>query len=89
MSYIVPVYPPYPNKYERALILVMLDRKVITRHDQSVYTNKLAFKRAVKELHDWEIIVWKHERNGSNEYKLTLFGEHIANDLLKFSRMKV
>lgn len=76
------IYPPFPNKWERALILEMVG-KIIKIENQTIYTNKLSFKHAMKNLHDLKLVVWKQNNNG-NEYKLTSFGEHIAEILQDF-----
>jgi hypothetical protein len=36
----------------------------------------------MKELYDKKLIIRRHVKNSSNEYKLTVFGEFIA-DILK------
>jgi hypothetical protein len=78
---------PFPNEFQREII-VLMNGKVITFESQNIYTNNIAFKRAMNGLHDLKIAVCRHVKNSNNEYKLTLFGEHIADVLIKFSRLK-
>jgi hypothetical protein len=85
MPYIESVYPHLPSKWECALILSMNGERIITFDNQTIFKNKLAFKRAMKNLHDhFHIVMWRHEVNGCNEYKLTEFGESVANFLKEF-----
>lgn len=85
MPDITTIYPPFPNKWERALILLMKGEKILTFNSQNIFNNKLSFKRAMKNLHDkYKIVAWRHEVNGCNEYRLTNFGEHIADILREF-----
>jgi hypothetical protein len=63
----------------------MSGEKIITYDRQTLFKNKLSFKRAMKNLHDrYHIVVYRHEANGCNEYRLTNFGEHIADILREF-----
>lgn len=85
--YVNSTSPLFPNKYERALILFMSRQKIITFQDQKefIFSDKLSFKNATKNLHKLKIINWRREKNGCNEYKLTEnFGEHIAEILKEF-----
>jgi hypothetical protein len=85
MPNIKAIYPSFPNKYERALILAIAEKEILTFDTQAIFHNKLSFKRAMKNLHDrYKIVVWRHEQNGCNEYRLTNFGEHIVEILKEF-----
>ena len=77
------IYPPFPNKFERALIMQMSEKEIIRMEDQTVFSNRLSFKRAMKFLHDLRLVEWKEDHAG-NIYRLTDNGIRIAEMLEAF-----
>jgi hypothetical protein len=57
--------------------------KIIKMETQSVYKNRLAFNKAMNNLHSFHLVEWK-QNNMGNEYRLTEFGEAVAKILREF-----
>lgn len=62
-------------------IILLLREGVITFENQKIYKNKLAFKRAMRELHDGGLVLTRRSNGSPNEYKLSEKGEYIASVL--------
>lgn len=58
---------------------------IITFKEQNIYSHNVSFKRAMKELHDKNLVLIKQLRTG-NRYKLTDFGEHLADVLNELAK---
>lgn len=80
---------PFPDRLQRDVIVFMLENGIISFERQKIYRNNISFKRAMKNLHDLKIVVCKHVKNSSNEYKLTPLGEHVAELLKRFKSSRM
>jgi len=62
------------NKKLHLIIYMKNNGNIITFKTQKIYKHNISFKRAMKELHDKKVVLFRQLRTG-NEYKLTDFGE--------------
>lgn len=67
------------------LILLMSDKGVICFKDQEIYKCNRSFKRALKDLHDKELVLIR-QMNDGNEYKLTNMGQILGRILNEISK---
>jgi len=81
-------YPNFPSKSEQMIMILLLEKKVMTFYEQEIYSNRLSFKSSMKKLHDLKLVLCHHSKNASNQYKLTAFGEHVAEILKRFQVKK-
>ena len=74
-----------PSVNKLHLIMFMQKNGIITFKEQNVYKCNRSFKKAMKELHDLNLVLIRQLRTG-NQYKLTNFGENLGmmlNELAK------
>lgn len=72
------IQPRIPSNKKLHLILYMKNNgNIITFKTQQIYRHNISFKRAMKELHDKKVVLFRQLRKG-NEYKLTDFGEVVG-----------
>lgn len=70
-----------PSMKKLHLIMEMAKNcEIMTFRTQTVYKCNISFKRAMKELHDRDVVLVRESRSG-NEYKLTGFGRNLGEIL--------
>jgi hypothetical protein len=67
------------------------NNKIVTFKEQDIYKSNKSFKKAMKSLHEKDIILCRAIRTDNkkdcfNQYKLTIFGEHIAEILKRIQK---
>lgn len=79
--YSVDTHYSVPSLKKLHLILEMVNNgEIITFHTQTVYKCNNSFKRAMKQLHDKNVVLVRQQKTG-NEYKLTGFGRNLGEIL--------
>lgn len=74
-------YRRMPSMQKFHLIMEMTQNgEIITFRTQTVYKCNRSFKKAMKQLHDHDVVMVRQQRTG-NEYKLTGFGKNLGEIL--------